>query len=92
MILDECFGDPFVWIEGPDHSEVLASNDWVLIKAPVLKKLLTRKAFQCWLCKKYFIDSDIKCLVGGHWTPHSSEDRPPSAWVHCCHQHQEEVR
>ncbi len=48
----------------------------------------------CFLCKKTFEDHESmpECLVGGHWTPHSTEDRPTGIYsVCCCHQFQKEV-
>ena len=45
----------------------------------------------CPMCKKLFEESgQVECCVGGHWTPHSSEDSVPE-FVVCCHQFQEEV-
>ena len=43
---DATFDNPFVWCEGFDHTETLAGNDWILIKAPQLRDALATAAKQ----------------------------------------------
>lgn len=44
-------------------------------------------------CGKTIIEKDgieyAECLVGGHWTPHSAQDKPPINAFKCCHAYQE---
>jgi hypothetical protein len=51
--------------------------------------------FICFQCGRTFEDDDscIECCVGGHWTPHKTEDRPTGTYpVSCCHQYQKEIK
>jgi len=51
----------------------------------------------CPQCHLTFEENDgasMECLVGGHWTPHSSSDQIPMSHgfpLHCCHQFQKQL-
>jgi hypothetical protein len=69
------------------------ANGWIGAES-VLARYQAQKGepFQCFLCGKWFIGDGVECCVGGHWTPHHSNDRPEGNYfVTCCHKYQTEV-
>jgi hypothetical protein len=80
-----CIGDGMKVDKG---NTVQASMDAAVIPAA------SPKIIHCCLCGKTFEEhpSEPECLVGGHWTPHNSTDKPPKRLIHkCCHKYQKEI-
>lgn len=49
--------------------------------------------FVCPECGNTYEDSQMECLVGGHWTPHSADDKPKGPLPEkCCHQYQRLIK
>lgn len=58
ITLEKSFGDPFVWIPEADHTEALASDDWILIRAKHLNAF-REAVINCYAQAHYFLCHSI---------------------------------